>query len=300
MDAMIENLVNCGYEAEEVIDLISYKKEDMEFLSESIFEKDSKACFPKEHPTAIYIGGQPGAGKSILSMAVKKSAPNYVEIAMDNYRTYHPNYEAIEECVKNHWENREWQENDTPGNDIAHFTHNFSGEMIDAIIEKAMDKKLDVVIEWNLKEPYQPLNSMKELKQKGYQIHVWNLAVSKDISKEAYQMRADVMNDYGHIMRRVSKNFHDSCIAGLPDSLNYLKVHGVDEGIIDQLCVVDRSGKCLWDKTSEGLPGDVLKQKIEEHKENALSYNNTDFAKFSYLREGEGLQQLSLKESVHK
>jgi len=218
MDAMIQNLVDSGYDIDEVVDLISYSKDDFNVLSDQIFATDSTYCYPKEHPTAIYIGGQPGAGKSILSMAVKKADPNYMEIAMDNYRTYHPNYEAIEECVKRHWEDRKWLENDTPGNDIAHFTHNFSGEMIDNIIEKATDKKYDVVIEWNLKDPKEPLQSMKELKEKGYNIHVWNLAVSNDISKDAYKMRADVMNNYGHVMRRVSKNFHDSCIENLPNS----------------------------------------------------------------------------------
>lgn len=300
MDVMIQNLVANGYNEDEVIDLISYDSNDIDTISDNVLALDSSYCVPKSNPTAIYIGGQPGAGKSILSMAIKKSSPNFVEIAMDNYRTYHPNYERIEECVKEHWKNRSLSENDSPGNDIAHFTHSFSGEMIDAIIEKATNKKYDVVIEWNLKEPYQPLESMKDLKNKGYNINVWSLAVSKDISSSAYKMRADIMNDYGHIMRRVSKNFHDSCIESLPDSLDYLKDNGLKRDVINQLCVVDRAGKCLWDKTSSGYPGDILSEKINESIKNAAIYNNVDFAKVSFLREVEGLKQLSLTDAVHK
>ena len=299
MDNIIQELKQCGYDEETIMSLMSYTKEDVDLISDEILLKDAEGCTSVDNPTAVYIGGQPGAGKSVISMGIKKADHNFVEISMDNYRTYHPNYQKIEECIKEHWADRKMIENDTPGNDIAHFTHNFSGEVVDEVIRKATDRKYNVAIEWNLREPYQPLNSMKELKDKGYKVNVWSLAVSKYISSDAYKMRADIMNKYGHIMRRVSKKFHDRCIIDLPDSLDYLKIHGVDTGIIDQLCVIDRNGKILWDKSQKSFPGNILDNIINSKVNDAEKHNNPTFAKLSFAKEGEGLSlELAQNKSV--
>ena len=59
------------------------------------------------NPISIYIGGQPGCGKTTLSRKLRMQ-PNengLVEISLDNYRSYHPNYLKMEECIKKHCEN---------------------------------------------------------------------------------------------------------------------------------------------------------------------------------------------------
>ena len=298
MEDIIQELVQCGYDKDEIASLISYTKKDVDLVSDEILLKDAQNCTLSNNPRAIYIGGQPGAGKSVISMGIKKADSSFVEIAMDNYRTYHPKYDEIEECVKKHWSNRKLSESDTPGNDIAHFTHVFAGEVVDEVIKKATDQKYNVAIEWNLREPYQPLQSMKELKEKGYSINTWVLAVSKDISAAAYKMRADIMNDYGHIMRRVSKKFHDRCITDIPDSVDFLKKHGLDEGIINNLLVIDRDGNILWNNNKTNSPGEVLQQTIDTNVNEVEKYNSPIFARLSFEKEGEGLNPVLINSNT--
>mgnify|MGYP003318895747 CR=1 FL=1 len=43
----------------------------------------------------------------------------------------------MEKCIRKHWKNRKESINDTPGNDIADFTHWFAGDMTDRLIKKS-------------------------------------------------------------------------------------------------------------------------------------------------------------------
>lgn len=49
---------------------------------------------------------------------------------------YHPNYLSIEEVIKEHLKDRKVTFNDSSGNDIEDFTHNFSGIMTDRLINR--------------------------------------------------------------------------------------------------------------------------------------------------------------------
>jgi predicted AAA+ superfamily ATPase len=65
--------------------------------NERIFQKIKKkylaASIPTISPTAIILGGQPGAGKSFLVKEVEKEfQKDFVFISTDDLRLYHPQY----------------------------------------------------------------------------------------------------------------------------------------------------------------------------------------------------------------
>lgn len=48
---------------------------------------------PQQNPKGFVLGGQPGAGKSILIEKIKKELnSNVIVINGDDYRKYHPDY----------------------------------------------------------------------------------------------------------------------------------------------------------------------------------------------------------------
>ena len=299
MNQSVKDLVDRGYDINEVESLISFSDDELDYISDLIFTNDSAGCFPQEKPVAVFIGGQPGSGKSVMSMKLKSTYPSFFEVAMDNYRMYHPNYRQMEKTIKEHWISRDVKENDTPGNDIASFTHGFSGELSDIMINKAKEQKMNMLIEWNMREPYGPLEAMKDLKSRGYTIIVAVVSVNKDISEEAYKKRADIMNTGERTMRRVSERFHSSCIRDLPSSVNYIKEHGVDQGIIDNMVIVDRNDFILWDQDSELLPGDILRDNFTKKQESSV--NDYRYAELSKAKESIGFYKINnLKKPVLK
>ena len=228
-------LIERGYDEETVRRLSSFSEKEIHEIAENIFQKLTDGCAITDKPVCIYLGGQPGCGKSTLSRKIKNSdiENGIVELGLDNYRTYHPNYIEMEKEIKKHWENRTPTRNDTPGNDIADFTHNFAGYMTDILtdlaIKKQNNKSYNIVFEWGMREPNGPLATMKKLKEHNYTNIVNFIAVHKDVSLEACEIRADIMNGQEHIVRRVPDYFHQMCITQLPNSVDTIYKTGYNK-----------------------------------------------------------------------
>ena len=153
MHSRLLSLIERGYSIDEVVNLSTYTDDELNMAVEFAFEHISKNCVPVDDKIAIFVGGQPGCGKTILSMELKNRINNIVEIGIDNYRMYHPKYLEMEKCIRNHWKDKKENINDTPGNDIADFTHVFAGAMTDKLIEKCSTLGYNLILEWGMREP---------------------------------------------------------------------------------------------------------------------------------------------------
>lgn len=291
-----KSLITRGYSEEEVKELIYYSDEQINNLSNIILGVITRNCTRVDNPFCIFIGGQPGCGKSTLSMATKINVftnNNAVEIGLDNYRSFHPNYSKIENIIRNHWKDKVETENDTMGNDIADFTHRFASEMADILCTKLIDnnkkEQYNMIFEWGLRNIEAPLEEMRKLKEKNYQIMVNYIAVHKDISYEACKIRADIMNQQNHIIRRVPKNFHDLCINTLPEACNELYKKGyLEQKLIDSFIITKRDGKVVWNQLDSERPGDIFKKYLEEPSLSKGYENNAIDAVYTYQNEAQG------------
>ena len=182
---------------------------------------------------------------------------NAIEIGIDNYRMYHPRYLEIENCIREHWENRKETENVTPGNDIADFTHFFAGAMTDKLIEMGKNNNYNMILEWGMREPNGPLNGMRDLKKNGYNNIVLFISTYKEISYEACKLRADIMKNNKHIIRKVPKSFHDFSVSTLPYSINIIYKNGYEENLIDYMALITRDNKIIWEDKNKELPGEI-------------------------------------------
>lgn len=290
MNSRLEALISRGYNKEEVIRLATFTEEELEFASKEALKHISRGCTKVNNPSCIFIGGQPGCGKTVLSMDIKNNVKNAVEIGIDNYRMYHPHYLEIENYIKEHWKNREENINDTPGNDIADFTHLFAGAMTDKLIEKVSNNNYNMLLEWGMREPTGPLNSMKDLKGKGYNNIVLFVSTYKDISYKACNLRAQVMKDCGHIFRKVPKSFHDLCVETLPDSINKIYNGGYKNNLIDSMLLITRDGKVIWNDKSKELPGNVFKNYVNDYNYSKHVQNNPAISIKTNKNEMKGLE----------
>lgn len=279
MHSRLQALINRGYSKQDVWNLSMYTDEELEKTVDLAFNYITRGCIPEDNKKVIYVGGQPGSGKTVMSMKLKDKINNIVEIGIDNYRMFHPRYLDIEKCIRKHWDGRCENINDTPGNDIADFTHVFAGAICDKLIEKCSNMGYSMIIEWGMREPDGPLTTMREMKKKGYNNFVTFVCVNKETSFDACCLRADVMKDSIHIIRKVSKDFHNCCVNSLPNSALKIYEVGYKDIIIDYMSLVNRDGMILWDDNSKSnlaaVYNDCLNRKDNMYdNDSSISYFN--------------------------
>lgn len=140
-----------------------------------------------------------------------------------------------------------------------------------------------------MRTPEAPLKRLKDLKNKGYTNIIDFILVHKDISKEACKIRADVMNNFSHIIRRVPDYFHSLCIETLPSSAKAIYETGYKlDKTIDKIMCTSRENRIIWDQTSSE---DIEKiyQEYLNNKELSTGYiKNEDLAITSYSKEKGG------------
>ena len=284
MNNRLQALVDRGYSKEEVLWLSSYSEDDIGYCVERAFQHISRNCTRVKNPNSFFIGGQPGCGKSVLSMKIKSNFQNILEIGIDNYRTYHPNYLEIEKCIRRHWNGRTITENDSPGNDIADFTHWFAGDMMDRLIKKGYEKdsegkSFNMVLEWGMRTPEKPLETMEILANNNYFNNVIFVATNKITSMDACNVRANVMKNSNRIIRKVPKSFHDLSINTLPQSLNEIYNVGQAKGIINSFIITNRNGELIWSTNDQRNPMEVYSNYINSPKIFNEDYNSENLSK---------------------
>ena len=101
-----QDLIKKGYDEKKVLQLCRWTDEEMEIAINNAINVLTKGVVPVNNPKCIYVGGQPGAGKSVMCDKLKRSS-NSVEISMDVCRSFHPHYEEIEKSIREFYKDNE-------------------------------------------------------------------------------------------------------------------------------------------------------------------------------------------------
>ena len=150
---------------------------------------------PQQHPIGFVLGGQPGAGKSsLIELAKRETKNNIMIINGDDFRFLHPDFNYIYQ---------------TYGDDFVTHTAKFSGETVERAIERAIVGKLNIVVEGTFRNAATPLQTLKKLKDAGYQTNVMIKTTSATVSWESTNERYNKDKEAGNIARKVDKNHHD-------------------------------------------------------------------------------------------
>jgi hypothetical protein len=206
---------------------------------EAIFQKIELHHFadtlPVDHPHAIILGGQPGAGKSGLLEASKQdfSDQNVVAINGDELRYYHPQYRAIQK---------------TDERRFAELTDAHARVWTKQLFDRAIATHRNVVFEGTMREVGPITDTMQRLKNRGY------FVVAKVIAAHARDSMTGIHRRYEE--QKAAKGFgrwsnvqaHDDAYKGMPATIDFIEQHK----LADRLEVYDRRGHVIYANTLVG------------------------------------------------
>lgn len=251
---------------------LSYVSEDefqeiLEYAIERLSEK--KTIFIK--PVAYLLGGQAGAGKTTLHAIVNnKLNENVITIDNDTFKTMHPNFDLLVEKY---------------GKDYVTHVTPFSNRLTEALIDHFSSQGFNLTIEGTLRTTETPIKTATALKEKGYEVNLYVMAVSKDLSYLGTLERYESMYLADpQTARATDKTIHDTIVAKLPDNLDTL----FKSDYFSDISLFTREGDKVYSSTetpsispkkvisevlNQELPKNLLMNKID-HIINLAKLNN--------------------------
>ena len=200
----------------------------------------SKDFSPVINPKAYMLGGQPGAGKSILNNYIQKiNKGNVIIINGDEYRKFHPYFTEIVEKYNI---------------DFPKYTRNFSSQVTEKLIDVLSDEKYNLCIEGTLRTSEVPINTCKLLKSKEYIVELDIMATKGKISYLSTQLRYYKFLSKSMIARATLKEHHDFVLNSICDNLNII----YKSQTFDSIKVFNRLLDSVYDGKNKDLPGDIL------------------------------------------
>jgi len=283
-------LISRGYSTDDVLRFSRVSEAEIEAAAATIYRELVNGVLPAEEPVCYYVGSQPGCGKSTLIRQIKQGrlGSQFVDLAMDDYRSYHPRYYELEDLIESHWENRAETNDDMPGSDIADFTQNFAGKTVDLLENKVSsgEKQYSILYEWAMRSADEPLKSMERMKKLGYKVNVNFIAVNKAVSLDACRQRSIIMNSKGRVIRAIPDFFHALSIDRIPVACNEIYRRGSE--LIDCFYISDRHGNVLWQKGDAGFPGDILRDVFENGPTDIVNVEH--YSEAAYEHESRGFE----------
>lgn len=222
--------------------LTPYSQQDLERISNYLLSDLTLGLSPAKTPTAYLLGGQSGAGKSIISRRLAKQYQgNIILINADEFRKFHPHFRQLNQIY---------------GKDAVLHTQEFAGRMTELIIERLSSQKFNLMIEGTLRTTDVPLKTQERLAKKGYQVELLVMAVKPLLSYVCTILRYEKMLAKGAAARATPKAHHDYIAANIAKNLTELYKTGKFENIK----IYDRRRNCLYDQknTPKKDPGAVL------------------------------------------
>jgi len=226
--------------------LSDLSNEQFEAIYKEVLKELLAKYYPVSKPYAIVLGGQPGAGKSALSDKAKSKNSNIIVINGDEYRVYHPNFKAIDK---------------TFGKDSPKYTQAFANTVVERLISDLSDRKYNLSIEGTLRTTEAPLKTCQLLKEKGYNVQLFVMAVNKELSWQGTINRYKEMESLGMIPRATSMENHDYTVKVLPENLYEI----FKSGKFDRITLYDRALNCLYDSkiTPDLSPKSIIQAALD-------------------------------------
>ena len=178
----------------------------------AIFEQEKENFFrgknASENPTAIILGGQPACGKSTLIHVAKAdhSQLKFITVNGDLYRKFHPNHaQLIKEPLKYPTE-----------------TQIFSNVFTEKLIEEAIKRKCNIIIEGTMRNPDVPLKTAQKFKDAGFRVEAYIIAAPKEFTQLGlYNRYQEEVLSKGQ-GRLADIDSHNKAVNGLMKSANQL------------------------------------------------------------------------------
>lgn len=195
-----------------------------------------------DQPRAILLGGQSGAGKTIIHRIKQKEFQgNIIIIDGDSYRSQHPNYLALQEKY---------------GKDSVDYTKGIAGKMVEHLVDELSTQGYHLLIEGTLRTIQVPRKTAQLLASKGYQVSLAVIGTKPELSYLSTLIRYEELYAVEPTQARATpKEHHDRIVENLVDNLRKLE----SEQLFDQIQIYQRDRTCVYDsETDKGSAAEVL------------------------------------------
>ncbi|WP_421038710.1 type II toxin-antitoxin system toxin PezT [Streptococcus hyointestinalis] len=195
-----------------------------------------------EHPQAILLGGQSGAGKTTIHRIKQKEYQgNIVIIDGDSYRFQHPHYLELQEKY---------------GKDSIDYTKTFAGKMVEALVDALSQLGYHLLIEGTLRTADVPRQTAQLLKSRGYQVSLALIATKPELSYLSTLIRYEELYAKDPNQARATpKEHHDYIVNHLVENVGALE----NEKCFEQIQIYQRDRSCVYDsKIDEGSAAAIL------------------------------------------
>ena len=160
----------------------------------------------EEPPFGYVLGGQPGAGKSLLGKEIlNHHNKNCFLINGDEYRSFHPDYKKFQ--------------NDNIY-DSSGQTQKFINHLIEEFIKKSKNGRFNFIVEGTFRNPKIPIKTLTELNKVGYITSAFIMTAPKNLSWQSCLNRyTSCKENFPGTERYTKKESHDEAVEKLPDSI---------------------------------------------------------------------------------
>jgi UDP-N-acetylglucosamine kinase len=237
---------------------------------------------PSRSPKGYFIGGQPGAGKSSsISRIRSEHQGNVLEINVNDYRKFHPNFEAIEKAY---------------GRDSPAYTNAFADALRDKVVERAVEKGYNVTIEGTLKSVGSAEMRLDQLAAKGYETFVVIQTCDPELSRKGIKDRYDSALARGETPRDVPIDFHDKVINVLPENADRL----YKTGKMSKFEVYERVGNQSYLRFDSSVDKNMLPGKAIEQIHKGKSIEKTTNNAYEKAKKAMSVKKQSIDKALPK
>jgi predicted ABC-type ATPase len=204
---------------------------------ERIFRKEIlPTCIPdgltqSPQPTAVILGGQPGAGKTALLEAAEadlRAIGATVVINGDDLRSFHPQYKTLQRS--------------DPEN-AAQLTNLDSGKWVEKVIAAGIERQVNLVIESTMRNSDVFASTARKLHDAGYGVEARAIAVNERVSWQGIHTRYEGMIEHGAAPRFTVREAHDAGAAGMLVTLRRIE----DEKLAERVLIGTGDGRVIYD-----------------------------------------------------
>lgn len=252
-----------------------FSEADVSALLERELRLALRRTHQQEHPLAVLLAGQPGAGKTELStMLLSQMHGDAAVINGDDYRRYHPNYRELYDAY---------------GSDSVAMTSAFSSAVTEGLIRQLSDAGRNLVIEGTGRTVEVPRFTAELLTGKGYRVEIAVIAARPEVSLASTLLRFYQMNEGGTIPRSTALETHDGIVRALPGNLDALRTLPC----ISLVSIWDRELTLLYDSDGSQEPPSTVLRRFWSRPwtEEELSDVQSDLAMFQQKERESGLSQ---------
>lgn len=195
---------------------------------------------------AFILGGQPGAGKSGITVLLEKENKNMIVICGDDFRKEHPHYRELQKMY---------------GKESVEYTKEFAGKMTEALISKLSDEGYSLIIEGTLRTVETPLKTQNELANKGYRVELDVMQVKGELSYLGTINRYEEMLKKGLQARATLKKDHQIVVDKIANNLSEI----YQKNLFSNIRLFTREGECVYsmEKTPRLDPGKIIENELK-------------------------------------